>query len=311
MEFEKYNKIKIVGHEDNEGIFSDPLDEIVIEEKLDGANFRFMIKDGHLIFGSKNQQLTSDEGIDTNVQKSFLRAVNFVRERALEEKDVKGFEEYEKYIFYGECMTRHTMSYDWEKIPPYLGFDIYDTEKGEYLGINDARLLFDVLNLPFVPIVKITTAGALKILSEEMVPLSKYSPHQAEGIVFKNYKKQIFAKLVREEFKEKNHKVFGGGKKYADNDEEYITAVYCTNARIDKMIFKLIDEGEKLEMSMMKKLPTSVYKDIWEENWQEITNMRGKTINFQTFKKKVTGRCLAVLKQVIENNALDKMEDKK
>lgn len=311
MEFKKYGKIKIVGHEDNEGIFSDSTDEIIIEEKLDGANFRFMIKNGKIIFGSRSQQLTSDEGVDTNIQKNFLRAVNFIRGQIISNIDLDNSEKYENYIFYGECMVSHTMSYDWDTIPPFLGFDIYDVKKEEYLEVDVMGLLFDELGLEIVPIIKITTVGELKEITEDMIPTSRYSLHQAEGIVFKNYKKQLMAKLVREKFKEKNKEVFGGGKKYTNTDEEYLTAVYCTNSRIDKMIFKLIDEGVKLELAMMKQLPTRVYKDIWEENWQEITNMRGKVIGFQQFKKKVTGRCLAVLKQVIVNNALNKEEDKK
>lgn len=311
MEFQKYGKIKIVGHEDNEGIFDNPSDMIVIEEKMDGANFRFMIKDGKIIFGSRSQQLTSDEGEDTNIQKNFLRAVNFIREQVWSNIDVTESKKYEKYIFHGECMVSHTMSYDWDKVPPYLGFDIYDTENEEYFGIKIINTIFDELGLRLVPIVKIVTAGRLKDINEKMIPISRYSLHQAEGIVFKNYKKQIFAKLVQEKFKEKNKKVFGEGKKYAKTDEDYLTAVYCTNARIDKMIFKLIDEGEKLDMPMMKKLPTRVYKDIWEENWQEIMNLKGKVIGFQMFKKKVTNRCLAVLKQVIQNNALNVKVEKK
>ncbi len=546
MEFQKYGKIKIVGHEDNEGIFSNPSDEIVIQEKLDGANFRFMIRDGNIIFGSRSQQLTSDEGEDTNIQKNFLRAVNFVRDKLSLDSRAGEIKKYEGYIFYGEClhgdtiiykagggkggkanymtikemydysstklsdrdstwwekhgmpslysldinsdkilpnkminviktgvkdcfeiktrlgynikcsnnhpvftnngfisisgglgkgdcigisdlvkkrkkrnlgtgstkiiqsqkryiksigkcekcgspsslelhhrdgdfmnnetsnfqclcrechkkigvdknrkkeynyffdsivsiehigeqemydiqmeapnhnfianniivhncMVKHTMSYDWDRIPPLLGFDIYDIEKERYLKTDTAKVVFEGLGLAFVPIIKTVTAGELKEITEDIIPISKYSLHQAEGVVFKNNEKQLIAKLVREKFKEKNKEVFGGCKKHAKTDEEYLVAVYCTNSRIDKMIFKLTDEGEKIDMPMMKQLPTRVYKDIWEENWQEITNMRGKVVDFQSFKKKVTGRCLAVLKQVIVNNALSVGEAK-
>ena len=37
--FERYHKIKVLGDEDNKGIFDDPEDEIIIEEKIDGGNF--------------------------------------------------------------------------------------------------------------------------------------------------------------------------------------------------------------------------------------------------------------------------------
>lgn len=310
MEFKKYDKIKVIGHEDNEGIFHNLSDEISITEKMDGGNFRFIIRDGKIIFGSRTQQLTSDEGEDTNIQKNFLRCVNFLREQIWSKVDVSEFKKYEKCIFFGEAMIKHTMDYDWDKIPPFLGFDIYDKENERYLNIKDSISIFDSLGLEMVPIIKTISAGEIKEMNEDMIPVSKYTPHKAEGIVLKNYNKQLMTKIVQEKFKEKNKEMFGGGKKFADTDEEFLTAVYCTNARIDKMIFKLIDDGEKLDMTMMKKLPTKVYKDIWEENWQEIINMKGKTIGFHNFKKRVTGRCLAVLKQVIINNALNEGDKK-
>ena len=45
MEFHKYTKIRILGNIENKDIFSDPEDEIIIVEKIDGANFRFYINE--------------------------------------------------------------------------------------------------------------------------------------------------------------------------------------------------------------------------------------------------------------------------
>jgi hypothetical protein len=53
--FRAYHKIKRLGDEENKEIFSNPDEEIVIEEKMDGANFRFMFKKGKIIFGSRTQ----------------------------------------------------------------------------------------------------------------------------------------------------------------------------------------------------------------------------------------------------------------
>ena len=71
MTFKTYNKIKIVGDFDNKGIFDNPEDEIVIEEKIDGANFRFMIKGDDIIFGSRTQELTENK--EHKYQKNFNR----------------------------------------------------------------------------------------------------------------------------------------------------------------------------------------------------------------------------------------------
>jgi len=149
-------------------------------------------------------------------------------------------------------------------------------------------------------------------IKEEHFGKSKYaSPsskdQKVEGWVIKNYSKQLMAKIVREKFKETNKMVFGGSKKFAKTDDEYFVAVYCTNARIDKCMFKLIDEGKKLGMTMMGDLLNKVYKDIWEEHWNEISFSK-KKIDLLNLKKLVSRRCPEVLKQAIVNNALNPIE---
>ncbi len=311
MEFQKYHKIKILGNEENMDIFTNPEDEIVIQEKVDGANFRFFItKEGNVIFGSRSQELGEDK--DHKYEKNFQRCIKFIFEKIEDlKKDGGKLDEIHNFIFYGECMVKHTMNYDWEKIPPFLGFDVYDASPNRpncYLHYKEAENLFKSMGLEFVPIIKECKAKDIKKVDDDFVPESKYASissedKQCEGIVFKNYSKGIFAKYVREKFREKNRKVFGEGKKWAKTDDEYFTAVYCTNARIDKCIFKLIDDGRTLGMEMMGDLLNMVYKDIWEEHWQEIAFSKKKT-DLLGFKKLVSRRCLEVLKQAIVNNSL-------
>jgi len=296
----KYDKIYIIGHEENKDIFSCDDDNIYIKEKIDGGNFRFMIHNGEIIFGSRTQEI-SEKYINA---KNFLRCMKFVRDK-LKDKDLKLLE---GRVFFGENCVRHTMAYDWENIPPFLGFDIYCLKNEKYLA--EKNTFYVALGLPTVPLLKCCTAKEARTFKEEDIPKTKYpSPSAenqlAEGVVFKNYKKQIFAKLVRDKFKEDSKKAFGLSKKWAKNDSETILAMYCTNARIDKMIFKLIDEGHKSEMSMMHHLPKRVYRDIMEEHWQDVV-LSKYTIDFKNLNKLVTNRCLSVLKQVIQNNVLNK-----
>ncbi len=313
MEFKKYDKIKAIGHEDNKEIFKDKNDEIVVQEKVDGGNLRFYItKDSKIIFGSRTQQLTSNEGEDTNVEKNFRRCVDYVREKWEAVRDIAP--DLSGYIFYSENMIKHTMQYDWEKIPPFLGFDIYNIKTGKYLDYKDVKKIFKNLKLEMVPIIKVCKARDIKEITDKDIPKSKYASlsskdQQAEGVVYKNYKKQLMAKYVREKFKEKNKEVFGGGKKFAKTDDEYFVAVYCTNARIDKCIFKLIDDGRKLDMTMMGDLLNMVYKDIWEENWNEIAFSK-KKVDLLNLKKLISRRCLEILKQTMVNNALTNGEKK-
>ena len=57
--FHKYGKIKALGCSDSYGIFDNPKHTIYVQEKIDGANFRFIIHNGKPVFGSRNLQTTS------------------------------------------------------------------------------------------------------------------------------------------------------------------------------------------------------------------------------------------------------------
>lgn len=309
-DFHKYAKIYRIGHNENKDIFTNPDDRIIIEEKMDGANFRFMItEEGKVIIGSRTQQLTSDEGNDTNLAKDFKRCADYVRKRLKMAGEGTEISCYAGYIFYGEDMHKHTMTYDWDNIPPYLGFDIM--KDGKFLGFVEKTTIFGNLFLHTVPLVDAKYARDITQIDDSIVPVTKYPPKakpdlKAEGVVFKNYNNGIFAKYVRDEFKEANAETFGGNPKYnkdGDNDNADILFKYCTNARIDKNIFKLVDEGHKLEMSMMQHLPKRVYADIIEEEGNEIMYSNWK-VDFKELRKKITKRCLAVLGQVITNNSL-------
>jgi hypothetical protein len=309
MEFKCYTKIYQLGHEENEGIFSNPDNEVCIQEKVDGANFRVYIKDGKLIFGSRTQQLTSDDGEDTNLNKNFIRAVNFVREKF---KDID-LNKYNGFTFFMENMVCHTIAYNWDITPPVIGFDIWlDVDGGEsdYLHWRVAKRIFEELGFEFVPIIKECLVKDLTLpITDDQVPISKYTMQKAEGIVFKTFNPMMYAKYVRDEFREKNAEVFGGKRvKYnTEDDSGELVGKYCTNYRIEKCVLKLMDEGIKMEMQMMKYLPNKVYDDIWEENCKEIIHLKQKTISFDTFRKSVTKRCLSVLTQMIQNNILNEI----
>lgn len=208
------------------------------------------------------------------------------------------------------CCIKHTLNYDWEKIPPFLGFDIFTLQEDKFLDYDLRTKIFSDLGLLTVPLITIKKVSEITEINDDMVPQSIYTSLsskdlKAEGIVFKNYNKQIFCKIVTDAFKEQNAEVFGGRPKIGgETDEAELVFKYCTNPRIDKHIFKLIDDGNKLEMALMKLLPSLIEKDIYEENWQEIIRSNW-TINFKKTRKLITKRCLNVLNQFITNQALN------
>lgn len=236
-------------------------------------------------------------------------------------------DKYKGMVFYGECMVAHSMQYDWIKVPPFLGFDIDNNENPNYpkryLPYPMVENLYKEIGLEFVPVIEVCKASKMSKIDDSVVPISKYAIpsgtediRKAEGFVFKKYSfvegskefkdNQLMGKYVRDKFKEINALVFGDKRvkyNFDDNTGELIFK-YCTNARIDKIIFKLLDEGEKLDMTLMHKLPKRVQEDIYEEHWKDIFQSNWK-IDIKRFRNLVPKRCVGVLKQVIVNNALN------
>lgn len=301
-DFHKYPKIHRLGAEENIDLLKNPEDDIIIEEKIDGANFRFYVhSDKYLIFGSHSNELEEHAG------GNWRRCIEYLKEKSLQWTDnewhlAAGF------IFYGENCVKHSIDYDWTRIPPYLGFDIMNASSEKFHNFGEKRMLFGMLGLECVPYVKTIKAKDFKAPTDDDVPSSIYriGMAKAEGIVMKNYSHSppIMAKYVTERFKEVNKLAFGEGKKFAKDDTEFFVAKYCTNGRIDKIVFKLVDSGEKLDMPMMSKLPSALFEDIWEENWKDIINSK-KSIDLRKMKGLIGKRCLAVLQQMMVNQAIN------
>lgn len=308
MEFEKYHKLKRLGDDENKDIFAYQEDEIIVEEKIDGGNFRVYIHNGNVVFGSRTQQLTEENSPEKELAraKNFRKCINFVWDK-LKDKNLKEY----NLILYGECCVKHSLSYDWDIIPPFLGFDI-KTEDGVYLDYDRKVEIFKELGLPVVPLVaRIKAKDVILPITDEFVPNTTYpsigsTDLKAEGVVFKNYEKQLYGKYVRDAFKELNSRTFGGNPKYNKvddtNNSEFVFK-YCTNARIEKLILKKLDEGNKLSMKLMGELIRDTYLDIIEEEWKEILTSNWK-LDFQKIRKSIAPRVRAVLEQVIDNNLI-------
>ena len=126
-----------------------------------------------------------------------------------------------------------------------------------------------------------------------------------EGIVIKNYGRlapgthhQLFAKVVREEFKECNKAVFGGVHDQV-TDTDKIVETFVTVARIRKEVLRLTSEQDlKLDLTLMSKLPTNVIKDVLKEEFSSIFE-KYKFIDFSLMKQRVSKLCLKELNTML------------
>jgi hypothetical protein len=290
---------------------------LILKEKLDGANFRFTVtEDGKFLFGSKNVEYKIDGEPDysENVDGRFIDAIEFVRENCDPERIKKEYGTH--YTFFAENMVPHSLEYPWEEIPQVIGFDIYDHEKETYLSHSSAYSLFSSIGIETAPIVDEFDAEEFDP-DEHKIPESEFRDGKMEGVVLINQdldedNRSGFstrAKMVTEEFAEKHKRQTGARQsKEAIHGHEKVVSKYCTDGRIRKHIQKMLDEGRDLGMELMGNegnsagLPIRVSTDILEEEADDIVRRNDK-INWKKYRSLVADRCVYVLRQEIQKNA--------
>ncbi len=167
--------------------------ELVVEEKLDGANMGLSFnKQGELQAQNRGSYIQ----LPANGQWKPLTA--WIKKHA----DTLFEELFDRYILFGEwCYAQHTVAYtalpDW-----FLGFDIYDKQQQCFLSTKKRNKKFDAMNIHKVPHLG-TGKFTLKALNALLSEPSAFGSEQREGIYLRQDNPNCLvkrAKLVRPAF---------------------------------------------------------------------------------------------------------------
>jgi len=299
----KFPKLKYPGDSETDGILAG---EVVVTEKIDGANFRFTWDDGKLRIGTRNHTYDAD---GENVPVAFDHAIEYL------ERVTEGYDPPEDVTFYGEALHLHSLDYDdidWEmpskgsahvpqdsKHPNVVLFDA--RKDGEWMHFEDVCLLVE--DSPF-EMTKIVESGEPDDLGLEIPDTSMFGG-QPEGIVARRIDGSIRAKKVSDDFKKNTFVLFNAFSKLCTDAGQFV-AQFVTDVRIEKMVHKLIDRGEydEISMPMMEDLPREVLKDVMaEEGWNLLTSGSMEVEWDDDFKgevrSKTSKKCARVLKSEV------------
>ena len=266
----KYDSIPRYGKQGTRDILGT---EVVVMEKLDGANASFGIIGGELKMFSRNQELN-----EHNTLRGFYDWVK---------QNVNQNLLFPNKIYFGEWLVPHTVQYKKEVQNEFYLFDIYDVKTDTYLDWN----------------ITVQAAIHLGIRTPEvffrgelhsMTDVDKYLgqselteiPNTGEGIVVKDYEGQQFVKIVSDKFKETKY------TKQPSLDRTDIGALIdsvLTPQRVEKLIHKKIDLGllpTELDVTdtgnVLKALSSDVVNDIFEEEMHIFLDMLRKKISKKT-----------------------------
>lgn len=241
-----YPSLFTIGHK---AIPEDYFDhEMIVQEKVDGSQFSAQFKNGAWEYRSRGQQVFKETAakLFKPVVRHFESLGTDILAKVLP-----------KYIFRGEAFESaksNTLRYNRAPKGNLVLFDVEEEGTQKFLQPSEVAFWAGYLGVDPVPtltIGKVTVAELSKFLEQE----SFLGGVKMEGVVCKPKaydrfgpdKKLIIARLVRDEFKELNNKEFKAGNPTRKDLVANLIEKYKSEARWQKAIQHLREEGKLTE----------------------------------------------------------------
>lgn len=231
----KFMDIVRLGHKTTLGVLGEN-DNIVIQEKIDGANASFRRVGDELVAFSRNHQLTPENNLGGFYE--FVQGLDIHIGEGL--------------IFFGEWTNPHKVKYP-EHQKKFFLYDIYDIESGKYLHFDFVKAIGESLGLNLVPVFyegKYESFEHLQSFVGKTALGGKLGDIETgEGIVVKNpdyvdrFGNQIFVKLVTDAFREVQSQKAPKNPVIELTQEQTFVNQTVTDARVEKFLHKFVDEG--------------------------------------------------------------------
>lgn len=273
MSFVKYHHLEKLGHEEVADILEGT---VTVYPKLDGTNASVW-RTGHGVqAGSRNRHLLPD-GNDNQGFRTWVQKQEGLSEFLFEHPE---------HRLYGEWLVPHTLkTYRDEAWERFWVFDVF--VEGVLYPAENFHEAFEAFEIDYItPLAKIknpTEEQLLNILNKTNTFLINDGAGPGEGIVIKRYGqwrnfqgRQVWAKMVRNEFKEANQKTFGmketEGKRQVEAE---IVAEFVTGTLVKKELAKIVNDLAQ-DKALTGALHGSDY--VFEKYNQALVTHRAKII---------------------------------
>ena len=276
-------------------------DHIIIQEKIDGANaaIRYDSVTDTIIAQSRKQILNSNNNLRGFYEWSQTLDKELV-------KLVLG----DNQILFGEWLCSHTVKYPDDKYNNFYSYDVYDTEKEQYLPQNKVKEIVSELGLIYVPVFYegefISWEHCMSFVGQ-----TQMSGDTGEGIVIKNQTRlndsnrrlPFYIKIVSNKFQE-TKKV----KKKKPNPQDLevinqnleLAKTIITRARVEKMLNKFVDEGILPEDWGAKEMPI-VAKNLTKAVYEDCVKEEPDTVKqIGNFGKVANGIAMQIARNIME-----------
>lgn len=232
--YHSYPKIFALGHRAIKDLF---LDDVLVEEKIDGSQFSFGVFNGEFRCRSKGAELNPEYP-----EKMFSLAV----------ENAKSLDLTEGYTYRAEYLQKpkhNSLAYDRIPTKNLILFDINASEE-EYLSYEEKEDEAHRIGLEIVPMLYNGKVESPASLLEFLSKISILGGQKIEGVVVKNYKrfgedkKVLMGKYVSEAFKEVHANEWKNSNPTNKDIIQRLVLSYRTPARWNKAVQHLQEKGQ-------------------------------------------------------------------
>lgn len=257
-------------------------DSIVVQEKIDGANFsiRYDNENNCIKAFSRKKEL--------DFNNTLRGAWNWSQSLDVEKvKNVLG----NNLILFAEWLVPHTVKYPNDKYNHAYCYDVFNVDTNEYLTQDKVESIVKALDLTYVPVFYVGEFISWEHI-KEFVGKTEMGGEYGEGVVVKNQTKlnnpntrlPFYIKIVCDTFCEtKGHRESKpvDMEKMAERERlQSITETIVTNARVQKLVNKMVDNGilredwDAHDMSIItKNIGKEIYYDCVKEEPETVNQV--------------------------------------
>jgi hypothetical protein len=255
-----YPKVHTLGHREIRDLLNGP---VTVEEKVDGSQFSFGVRNGVLVCRSKGQELNM-----ASPEKMFARAIAACQ--ALQNSLVDGWNYRGEYL---DKPKHNALSYERVPLNHIAIFDIQN-RSGEYIQREAMELIVRDLGFEAVPLLATGMVNSAERLKGLFETTSFLGGAKIEGVVVKRRTGNLaLGKFVSDAFKEVHQKNWKSKPLRPGVVGQLITAYQC-KGRWQKAVQHLAERG-KLDESPVDigALIKEVHADIKLECEDEIKQL--------------------------------------
>ncbi|NGM68547.1 RNA ligase family protein [Natronolimnobius sp. AArcel1] len=202
-------------------------------EKIDGVHLRFQLQQSGLIrFGDRHSVYDDADDVPDPSQ----HAVRYVREHLDREALRNAVDDVEDVVFFGEVTSYQTIDYEWDRIPSFLGFDIWSADTETFRPPDAVHAIFDGIGLESVTVFERERRARDFDPESYTIPQSEWNDGPAEGVVIRDKRGQR-AKLLHPDAGDADTPT------PVDAPAEKLAAQYATRERLERLATQLEDNG--------------------------------------------------------------------